>query len=66
MQPAVAREHGRRAQSQFAACEIRKRTPGLAHDDGQRGDVEDIDVRLDDRLERAARERRGTSSGGLW
>ena len=38
------------------AGQIGERAAGLAHDDGQRRDVEDIDVRLDHRIERAARE----------
>ena len=56
MQRPVGREHAGRAEPDLCSVEIREAPARLAHEHGERSDVENVDVRLDDHIERAARQ----------
>ena len=56
VQRAVAGQHARGRQPHLPAGKVGEGAAGLAHDDGQRGDVQDVHVGLDDHIQRAARQ----------
>ena len=56
MQPAVAGQHGARIERQLAAVQIAEAAAGFAHDHRERGDIENVDVGLDDGIELAGGE----------
>ncbi len=51
MQQAVRRKHARRLEPDLGPLQIRKRAAGFPHDHGERGDVENVHVRLDHDIE---------------
>src|SRR6185437_8291720 len=56
MQAAVGREYRRRIERHILARQVGEGAAGFAHDDRQGGDVEDVDVGLDDDIEGASRQ----------
>src|SRR5690242_2059988 len=56
MQQPVGRKHTRGRESDLAIVEIGEFATRLAHDDGERSDVENVDIGLDDDIQRAARQ----------
>ena len=55
VQRGVSGQHRGRVQPDIATGEVGEAATGLAHDDREGGDVEDVDIGLDHRIERATR-----------
>ena len=56
MPGAIGGEHRSGCQAHRIAAQVREAATAFLDEDGERRDVEDVDVRLDDDVERAARQ----------